>query len=172
METLEAIRTRRSCRSFKSDPIPEELLSQVLEAGTWAPSGMGKQAATIVCVSDPEQRDRLMRLNAAVMGKEGIDPFYGAPVVCLVIVDKSAPTYVNDGELVIENMLLAAHDLGLGSIYIWRAKAELESEEGKAMLADWGLEGDYEGVGHVALGYAAAPAGEPAPRKEGYVVRV
>ena len=128
METLECIRTRRSIRKYKADPVPEELLEKVLEAGMWAPTGKNNQAPTIIAITDKEQRDRLMRLNASVMGAVN-DPFYGAPVVLLVIVDKSLPTAENDGELVIENMLLAAHDLGLGACYIWRAKQELETEE-------------------------------------------
>ena len=173
METLECIRTRRSIRKYKSDPVPEELLEQVLEAGTWAPTGRNNQAPTIIAITDKEQRDRLMKLNASVMGAQN-DPFYGAPVVLLVVVDKSCVTYENDGELVIQNLMLAAHDLGLASCYIWRAKQELETEEGKQMLADWGLPTnvEYEGVGHVILGYADMEAPAPAPRKENYVYRV
>ena len=173
METLECIRTRRSIRKYKSDPIPEELLEQVLEAGTWAPTGKNNQAPTIIAISNKEQRDRLMALNASLMGVSS-DPFYGAPVVLLVIVDTSCPTACNDGELVIENMLLAAHDLGLGACYIWRAKQELETEEGKQMLADWGLPTDveFEGVGHVILGYSDMESPAPRPRKENYVYYV
>lgn len=173
METLECIRTRRSIRKYKSDSVPEELLEKVLEAGVWAPTGMGKQSPTIVAITDREQRDRLMKLNAEIMGTDK-DPFYGAPVVLMVLVDKAVPTAENDGELVIENMLLAAHDLGLAACYIWRAKQEVESDEGKQMLADWGLPADvdFEGVGHVILGYADMEAPNPAPRKENYIYRV
>ena len=173
METLECIRTRRSIRKYKADSVPEELLEKVLEAGTWAPTGRGNQSPTIVAITNKEQRDRLMKLNAQIMGVES-DPFYGAPVVLLVLVDKAAMTAENDGELVIQNMLLAAHDLGLASCYIWRAKQEIETEEGKQMLADWGLPSDvdFEGVGHVILGYADMEAPSPAPRKEDYVYYV
>ena len=173
METLECIRTRRSIRKYKSDPVSEELLEKVLEAGMWAPTGMGKQSPTIVAITDREQRDRLMKLNAEIMGTDK-DPFYGAPVVLMVLADKAVPTAENDGELVIENMLLAAHDLGLAACYIWRAKQEVESDEGKQMLADWGLPADvdFEGVGHVILGYADMEAPNPAPRKENYIYRV
>ena len=173
METLECIRTRRSIRKYKADPVPEELLEKVLEAGTWAPTGMGKQSPTIVAITNKEQRDRLMELNAKIMGIDK-DPFYGAPAVLLVLVDKAAMTAENDGELVIQNMLLAAHDLGLASCYIWRAKQELQTDEGKQMLADWGLPADvdFEGVGHVILGYADMEAPNPAPRKENYVYYV
>ena len=173
METLECIRTRRSIRKYKADPVPKELLEKVLEAGMWAPTGMGKQSPTIVAITDKGQRDRLMELNARIMGTDK-DPFYGAPVVLLVLVDKAVPTAENDGELVIENMLLAAHDLGLAGCYIWRAKPEVESDEGKQMLADWGLPADvdFEGVGHVILGYADMEAPGPAPRKDNYVYYV
>ena len=143
METLECIRTRRSIRKYKSDPVSEELLEKVLEAGMWAPTGMGKQSPTIVAITDREQRDRLMKLNAEIMGTDK-DPFYGAPVVLMVLADKAVPTAENDGEHVIENMLLAAHDLGLAACYIWRAKQEVESDEGKQMLADWGLPADVD----------------------------
>lgn len=172
METMECIRTRRSYRKYKADPVSEELLDQVLEAGTWAPTGRNDQAPIIVAVTDPEQRNRLMKLNAELLGRD-MDPFYGAPVVCVVLVDKSCMTYMNDGELVMENMMLAAHDLGLGSCYIWRAKQEFETEEGRAMLADWGVpEGDWKGVGHVILGYPDGPEPKAAKRKEGWIVRV
>ena len=174
METLECIRTRRSIRKYKEDPVPDELLEKILEAGTWAPTGKGNQAPTIIAITNKEQRDRLMKLNAKIMGAENADPFYGAPVVLLVVVDTQYPTACNDGELVIENMLLAAHDLGLGACYIWRAKQELETEEGKQMLADWGLPADasFEGVGHVILGYADMEPKAPAARKENYVCYV
>ena len=173
METLECIRTRRSYRKYKSDPVPEELLEKVLEAGTWAPTGRNSQSPTIVAITNKEQRDRLMALNASIMGIDS-DPFYNAPVVLVVLVDKSCMTYENDGELVIENMLLAAHDVGLAGCYIWRAKQEFETDEGKQMLADWGLPADvdFEGVGHVILGYADMPTPSPAPRKENYVYYV
>ena len=173
METLDCIRTRRSYRKYKSDPVPEELLAKVLEAGTWAPTGRNNQSPTIIAITNKEQRDRLMKLNAAIMGVES-DPFYNAPVVLVVLVDKSVMTYENDGELVIENMLLAAHDVGLASCYIWRAKQEFETDEGKQMLADWGLPGDveFEGVGHVILGYPDMPEPAPLPRKENYVYYV
>ena len=173
METLECIRTRRSIRKYKADPVPDELLEKVLEAGMWAPTGKGQQSPTIVAITNKEQRDRLMKLNAQIMGTEN-DPFYGAPVVVLVLVDKAAMTFENDGELVIQNLMLAAHDLGLASCYIWRAKQEFETDEGKQMLADWGLPAnvDFQGVGHVILGYADMKAPNPAPRKENYVYYV
>ena len=170
-ETLTTIKTRRSCRAYKPELIEEEKLNAIIEAGTYAASGMGKQSPIIIAVTDKAMRDKLSKMNAAVFGKD-IDPFYGAPELLIVLADKSRPTYVYDGSLVMGNMMLAAADLGVASCWIHRAKEEFESEEGKAILKDLGIEGDYEGIGHLVLGYAAAPAGEPAPRKEDYVYKI
>jgi nitroreductase len=123
-------------------------------------------------VSDQETRDQLSRLNAKYDPKKRPDPFYGAPVVLAVLSKKEIATGVNDGSLMIGNMMLAAHSLGIGSCWIHRAKEEFESEEGKAILKDLGIEGDYEGIGHLILGYPAEPTKEPAPRKGNYIYRI
>ena len=167
-ETMNALLTRRSCRSYKSDPIPQEVLQRILEAGTYAPTAMGRQSPIIIAVTNREMRDRLSAMNAAVMGSQN-DPFYGAPVVLVVLADKSVGPYLYDGSLVLGNLMLAAHAEGLGSCWIHRAKEEFESAEGKQILRDLGIEGEYEGIGHCILGYPAAPAAEPKPRKENYV---
>ena len=167
-ETMNALLTRRSCRSYKSDPIPQEVLQRILEAGTYAPTAMGRQSPIIIAVTNREMRDRLSAMNAAVMGSQN-DPFYGAPVVLVVLADKSVGPYLYDGSLVLGNLMLAAHAEGLGSCWIHRAKEEFESAEGKQILRDLGVEGEYEGIGHCILGYPAAPAAEPKPRKENYV---
>ena len=167
-ETLQVIRERRSCKSYKPDMIPEEVIQTIAEAGTWAPSGMGRQSAIIVAITNKELRDRLSRMNAQIMGAD-MDPFYGAPVVLVVLADKKVPTHVYDGTLVMENLLLAAADLGIGSCWIHRAKEEFESAEGKEILKALGIEGDYEGIGHCVLGYAAQPLPAPSPRKDHYV---
>ena len=167
-ETMNALLTRRSCRSYKSDPIPQEVLERILEAGTYAPTAMGRQSPIIIAVTNREMRDRLSAMNAAVMGSQN-DPFYGAPVVLVVLADKSVGPYLYDGSLVMGNLMLAAHAEGLGSCWIHRAKEEFESAEGKQILRDLGVEGEYEGIGHCILGYPAAPAAEPKPRKENYV---
>ena len=112
-QLLDLIRTRRSIRSYRPDPVPEELLSRVLEAGTWAPTAMGRQSPVIVAVTDPGYRERLTRLNAAVMGRDG-DPYYGAPVIVVVLADGQTANFVQDGSCVLENLMLAAHALGLG----------------------------------------------------------
>ena len=167
-ETMNALLTRRSCRSYKSDPIPQEVLQRILEAGTYAPTAMGRQSPIIIAVTNREMRDRLSAMNAAVMGSQN-DPFYGAPVVLVVLADKSVGPYLYDGSLVLGNLMLATHAEGLGSCWIHRAKEEFESAEGKQILRDLGIEGEYEGIGHCILGYPAAPAAEPKPRKENYV---
>ena len=146
-EALEVMRQRRSVRSYKADPIPRELLEKVLEAGTYAPTGMGRQSPIILAVTDKALRDRIAKLNAAVMGRDN-DPFYGAPAVLVVLADKSVPTYLYDGSLVMGNLLNAAHDVGLGACWIHRAKEVFASEEGKAILRELGVEGDYEGIGN------------------------
>ena len=167
-ETMNALLTRRSCRSYSPDPVPEEVLERILEAGTYAPTAMGRQSPIIIAVTNREMRDRLSAMNAAVMGSQN-DPFYGAPVVLVVLADKSVGPYLYDGSLVLGNLMLAAHAEGLGSCWIHRAKEEFESAEGKQILRDLGIEGEYEGIGHCILGYPAAPAAEPKPRKENYV---
>ena len=170
-ETLKDLLGRRSCRAYKNDPIPEEILDKILEAGTYAPTGMGKQSPIMIAVTDKETRDCLSRMNAAVMGANG-DPFYGAPVVIVVLADKSIGTYLYDGSLVMGNLMNAANALGLGSCWIHRAKEEFASEEGKALLRRLGIEGDYEGIGHCILGYPDGECRPAAPRKANYVYRV
>jgi len=168
MNAFENLLTRRSIRQYKQDPIPEEVLGKILEAGTYAPTGMNKQAPIIIAVTNREMRDRLSQMNAAVMGTN-TDPFYGAPVVLVVLANKDVRTAVYDGSLVMGNLMLAAHEMGVGSCWIHRAKEMFESEEGKAILKDLGIEGNYEGIGNCILGYADCPAPEARPRKENYV---
>ena len=170
-EVLKALMERRSCRSYKPDPVAPDILEQILEAGSYAATGMGRQSPIMIAVTDGETRDRLSAMNAAVMGTEN-DPFYGAPAVIVVLADKRVPTYLYDGSLVIGNLMNAAHALGIGSCWIHRAKEEFESEEGKALLKKLGIEGDYEGIGHCILGYEAEPGKPAAPRKENYVYRI
>ena len=171
MNTIESMLSRRSIRQYKEDPIPEEVLKRILEAGTYAASGMNKQAAIIVAVTNREMRDRLSAMNAAVMGTDN-DPFYGAPVVLVVLANKDVRTAVYDGSLVMGNLMLAAHELGVGSCWIHRAKEMFESDEGKAILKDLGIEGNYEGIGNCILGYADCPHPEARPRKENYVYHI
>ncbi|MBQ8953102.1 MAG: nitroreductase [Clostridia bacterium] len=170
-EVLKSLEERRSCRSYKPDPIPQELLDQILEAGTYAATGMGKQSPIMIAVTDKKVRDQLSRMNAAVMGASN-DPFYGAPVVIVVLADRKVGTYVYDGSLVMGNLLNAAHAVSLGSCWIHRAKEEFDSEEGKALLKSLGIEGEYEGIGHCILGYEDGECRPAAPRKDSYIWRV
>ncbi len=171
-ETLQDLKTRRSCRKYKAEQITEEELEQILEAGTYAPTGMGKQSPIIVAVQDKETRDLISKMNAEVIGAD-IDPFYGAPTVLIVLADRNIPTHVDDGNLVMGNLLNAAHAVGVDSCYIYRAREVFDTEKGKELLRNWGIEGDYEGIGNVILGYGL-PEGkkEAAPRKDSYIVRV
>lgn len=168
---LEMMKTRRSIRAYKPDAVPEELLSAVLEAGTYAPTGRGKQSPVIIAITDKEVRERISKLNAAVMGTDS-DPYYGAPVIVLVLGDSTANTYVEDCSCVLENLMLAAHAVGLGTVWVHREREIFESEEGKALLKEWGLPDTLRGVGSVALGYAEAEAPAAAPRKDNYIVRI
>lgn len=170
-QTISDLVTRRSVRAFRSEPIPQEVLEQILEAGTYAPTGMGRQSPIILAVTNRELRDRLSAMNAKIMGIEG-DPFYGAPVVLVVLADQQVATHVYDGTLVMGNLMLAAHALGVGSCWIHRAKEEFQSPEGKAILKDLGIQGAYEGIGHCILGYPEGTVPQAAPRKDGYVYYV
>lgn len=171
-DILQTLKERRSCRKYKNELIPQESLDKILEAGTFAASGMGKQSAIIVAVTNKEIRDKISELNARVMGKTGVDPFYGAPEIIVVLADKSVPTYVYDGSLVLGNMMNEAESLGVATCWIHRAKEVFESDEGKALLQKWGIEGDYEGVGNLAVGFADAAKTKAAPRKENYIYYV
>ena len=168
MDALQAMLTRKSIKKYKPDPVAQELIDQVIEAGLNAPSGLNKQSPIILAVTNKEVRDKLSKLNAGKDPFFRADPFYGAPVVLVVLADKSVPTYVYDGSLVMENLQLAAHALGLGACWIHRAKETFETDEGKAILKSLGVEGDYEGIGNCILGYPDIDP-EKKPRKENRV---
>ena len=170
-ESIKNMIERRSVRGYKPDMIPKEDLDLILEAGTYAATGMGMQSPVIIAVTDKATRDQLSKMNADVMGTD-TDPFYGAPVVLVVLADKNRPTHIYDGSLVMGNLMNAAHAVGVASCWIHRAKEEFESDWGRNLLRSLGVNGDYEGIGHCALGYAdgdypAAPA-----RNEGRVFYV
>lgn len=167
-KVLENIITRRSIKKYKLDMVPKDIIEKIVEAGTYAATGMNKQSPIILAVTNKELRDRLSKMNAQVMGSN-MDPFYGAPVVLVVLADKNVGTYVYDGSLVMGNLMLAAHDLGIGSCWIHRAKEMFESEEGKEILRSLGIKGEYEGIGNCVLGYADVEPPKAGPRKEGYV---
>lgn len=167
-EVIKNIKARRSCRSYDPTRMPsDEVIAQICEAGTWAPTGKGFQKPIILAVTNKELRDRIMRMNAKIMGTSN-DPFYGAPAMLIVLVE-DWPNAQYDGACVMQTLMLAAESLGVNTCWINRAREEFESEEGKQILAELGIEGNYVGVGHVALGYANKPIPEPKPRKEDYV---
>ena len=147
-------------------------MDQIIEAGLYAPSGRNKQAPIILAVTNKEIRDKLSEINSLKDPYFRADPFYNAPCVLVVLADKSVPTYVYDGSLVMENMLLAAHSLGLGACWIHRAKETFELEEGKALLKELGIEGEYEGIGNCVVGYPEIIPTESKPRRENRVYYV
>lgn len=176
---IENIITRRSVKSYKSEMPPIEVIEEICKAGTYAPTGMGAQSPIIIAVTNKEMRDRLSRINLEIVKGNNLvtssghsDPFYGAPVVLVVLAAKERGTRVYDGSLVMENMMLAAHSLGLGSCWIHRAKETFESEEGKTILHELGIEGEYEGIGNCIIGYEDRLPVPQKPRKENYVYYV
>lgn len=169
-EVIKAMKERRSIRKFKPDMPKRDELAQISDAGLYAASGRGRQAVKTVVVTNKEQRDRLSEANREIGGwQKGFDPFYGAPAIIIVLADKTVPTYIYDGSLVMGNLMLAAHSLGLGSIWIHRAREEFETDEWKKLLADLGIEGEWEGIGHCAVGYIDGDAPDAAPRKDNRV---
>lgn len=171
-EVLSCLETRRSVRKFLPKQVEADTLDAILRAGTYAATGMGRQAPKIIVLQKPEDIAALERMNAAVMGNPEAKPFYGAPTVCLVLTDPDVRTCVEDGSLVIGNLMNAAHALGVGSCWIHRAREEFDSPEGKALLRRWGVDERYIGVGHCILGYAAEPAATAKPRKADYIVKI
>lgn len=166
----EDLLTRRSVRKYSDRQVEDEKLDKVLTAGLYAPTGMNNQAPVMVAVRDKATRDELSRMNAAVMGASG-DPFYGAPCVIVVLSDPERMTWVEDGSLVLGNLMNAAHSLGLGSCWIHRAKECFDTPEGKALLRAWGVPENYRGVGNCILGYAAEEP-EAKPRKSGRIIKI
>ena len=155
--------TRRSVRKYQSTPVPQELLDRIIEAGTYAASGKSQQPWILIQVTEPDVMERLRRVNAQIMGvAEDADPFYGAPVYLIVLAERQNKNHVYDGTLVMGNMMLAAHALGLGTCWINRAREEFDMPEWQEWLRSLGIEGDYEGIGHLSVGYAE---GEPRPAK-------
>ena len=171
-ETIEDIIGRRSIRQFRPDPVPPEMIDRIIEAGLYAPSGKNHQSSVILRVTDPAVISRLSEANRVIWGKPaGVDPFFGAPVVLVVLDRADWRNRVYDGSLVMGNLMLAAHALGLGSCWVHRAKEEFEMPEFKELLRNYGLEGEYEGIGHCVIGWPVSEP-EPLPRKEGRVISI
>ena len=165
-ETLRVLKERRSIRKYKAEQIKDAELDAILEAGTWAPTGKGLQSPVMVVVQDRETLDILSKANA------GTDTFYGAPTAVVVLADSEAANWVQDGSLVMGNLMIAAASIGVGSCWINRAREYFDMPAGKEMLKKWGLEEKYRGVGNCILGYADGHAPAPKPRKAGYIRRV
>jgi nitroreductase len=170
-EIIESLLTRRSCRSYTSEPVSSRELETILNAGLYAASGMGKQSAVMVAVTNRELRDKLSKLNASVLGTSS-DPFYGAPAVVAVLSDSNSHTFVEDGALVIGNLMLAATALGIASCWIHRAREIFSSADGKQLKREWGLSDSYEGVGFCILGHAAVQPDVPGPRRQGRIITI
>ena len=169
-EVIKAMKERRSIRKFKAEMPSKADLEQIVEAGLYAANGRGRQAVITIAVTDKELRDKLSEVNNEIMGgPEGNDPFYGAPAILIVLANKEVPTAPYDGSLVMGNLMLAAHSLGLGSIWIHRAKEEFEMSEYQKFLKDLGIEGEWEGIGHCAVGYIDGENPAAAPRNDGRV---
>lgn len=172
-DVIKSLLDRRSCRAYKNEQIKDSELDTILEVGTYAPTAMGKQSPFIVAIQDPETLAKVEKLNAAVTGNPDAHTFYGAPTVVVVFGDPTIPFGIADGNLVIGNMLNAAFAAGVDSCYIWRAKESFESEEGKALMKEWGIPEQYQGIGNVILGYGL-PEGkkDAAPRKADYIKKI
>ena len=171
-ETLKVLKERRSIRKYKAEQIKDEELNAILEAGTWAASGKGLQSAVMVVAQDPETVSMLSKANAEIWGKPGVDPFYGAPTAVVVLADGEAVNWLQDGSLVMGNLMTAAAAIGVGSCWINRCMEYFDTPAGKELLKNWGLDDKYRGVGICVLGYADGPAPTPKPRKAGYIRRV
>ncbi len=168
---LDSLKERRSVRSFKDTPVEKELLDKLLEVGTYAPTGMNRQSPLMVAVSDSETVKKLSKLNASVMGSDR-DPFYGAPCVIVVFADSTVGTHVEDGSLVMGNLLNGAHALGLGACWIHRAKEVFDGEEGKKLMREWGVDEKYVGIGNCIVGYTQGDYPVLRPRKDGYIIKI
>ena len=167
-ETLKTLMTRRSCKKFKPDQIKNEELDYILKAGMNAPTGRGLQSPIIVVIQDKNLINKIAKLNSKIMGVD-VDPFYGAPTLVIVFADKNIGTYIEDGSLVLGNLMNSAYSLGVGSCWIHRAKEEFQTSEGKELLKNWGIDDNYVGIGHCVLGYPAEEYKIPAPRKKDYI---
>ena len=170
-EIINALKERRSIKAYLDTQISDEELDTVLEAGMYAPTGRNRQSPLMVAVRDKETVKRLSRLNAEILGGSG-DPFYGAPCVVVVFADTSINTHMEDASLVMGNLLNAAHAVGLGGCWIHRAREMFESDEGRALMREWGVDERYIGVGNCVLGYRSGDMPVVRPRKDGYVIKI
>ena len=170
-EVLKVLKERRSIRRYQSKQISDAELDAILEAGTFAPSGLGKQSAVMVVIQDRETIAALSAINAEIQGNPKADPFYGAPTVVAVLADTTSYNWLKDGSLVMGNLMNAAASLGVGSCWINRCGETFEREDGKAYLEKWGLGESFKGVGYCILGYPEGETPKARPRKDHYIIR-
>lgn len=171
-ETLNTLKNRRSIRKYKEQQISEEQLNEILEAGMYAPTGKGAQSPVMVVIQNKELIRKISKMNAEVLGNSDNDPFYGAPTLIVVFADSSRTTYTEDGSLVIGNLMNAAYSVGVDSCWIHRAREVFLSEDGKALMKEWGISSNYIGIGNCILGYRNCEYPDAKPRKDGYVIRL
>lgn len=171
-ETINTLLSRRSCKSFiKNKRVSNEILDKIAEVGTFAPTGKGMQSPIIVIVNDDETVSKLSKINAKILGAD-IDPFYNAPTVMVVFSDSNYFTYLEDGSLVLGNMLNAAHALGVGACWIHRARETFNTDEGKALKKLWNIPDSYVGIGNCVIGYPTGEWRDRKPRKTDYIRKV
>lgn len=155
-DILNILKERYSTKKYSDRAVPSEIIDKVIEAGIYAPSGMNRQAVRLMVVEDRDTVREIAGINAAVGGfPEGIDPFYGAPVVIAVFADRGCPTHVEDGSIALANMLNEAFALGVGSCWIHRARECFETERGREIAREYGIPDEYIGIGNCILGYPA-----------------
>lgn len=170
-KTIDVLKGRRSVRKYKSEQIKDKELNGILEAGTYAPSGMGLQTSLMVVVQDKDMIDKLARMNAKFASNPDGDPFFGAPTVVIVLGDSEANNYIKDGSLVMGNLMNAAYSLGVDSCWINRAEEVFDTKEGKELLKEWGIDENFRGIGNCILGYGDESP-EAKERKDNFIIRV
>ena len=171
MDAITALKTRRSVRKFQQTQIDSDTLEKVLETTQYAPNGRGLQSPVLVAVQDGETLAQLRRMNADVMGSD-VDPYYGAPAIILAFAPNDVITYVEDAASALTYLQVAAHVNGLATVWVHRERQMFASDEGKELMKKWGIADKYEGIGSVAIGYADGDLPNPAPRREGYILKV
>lgn len=170
-EVLESLLSRRSCRAYTEQKPTDEELETIMNAGLYAPTGKNMQTPIFVCVKNKSIRDELSKLNAQVM-KSDADPFYGAPVVIAVLSDTTSPMYVQDASLAMQNLMLAAHSIGLATCWINRGFEVFRTEEGKKLKKEWNIPDSFEGVAFCIVGHAKNDLPKPAPRRQNRIITV
>ncbi|MDR2864667.1 MAG: nitroreductase family protein [Spirochaetaceae bacterium] len=171
-DTLKDLKERRSTRKYKEDQISDSELNTILEAGTWAASGKGAQSGLIVVTQNANTIADLEKINAGIAGNKAAKTFYGAPTLVMVFADTDLPTWVDDGNMIIANLMIAAEAIGVASCYVYRARETFESAEGRALMKTWGIDEKYKAIGNVILGYSAENPAQRPPRKENYILKV